>query len=89
MAPEMSSLKTVPQPEGPPATTVLTQLEKPPPQVVPYMLPAESRTNPPKGYSPSFATMPSPKLCSTVSVPEGSSLNTVPAFADPPSLVVP
>jgi hypothetical protein len=45
-------------------------------EVVPYRLPAPSRTTGEKGYAPSA---PPVKLYNTVSVPFGATLNTAPA----------
>src|ERR1700722_20301 len=72
--PVVSNLNTTPWPDTPPMT------------VVPKRLPTKSRTRPAWGYLPS---VPPVKLCSTVSVPVVSSLNTTPAPDAPPTLVVP
>src|SRR5580704_12321497 len=57
------SSNTTPQPVPP-------HSELPPSLVVPYRLPALSKSSTDAGYAPS----PPPKLCSTVSVPAVSSL---------------
>ena len=56
----------------------------PPKMVVPYRLPAESRSKPAVGFSPSGDPL---KLYSTVSLPLASTLNTAPTLAIPPKVV--
>src|SRR6266851_660626 len=74
------SLKTTPEKKAPPDW------------VVPYRLPALSRTNLPAGNAPSF---PPVNLCSTISLPVVSSLKTtphpkpLPHAKSPPESVVP
>src|SRR5437667_12289102 len=79
--PEVSSLNTVPLSEQ--------GGQSPPNGVVPYRLPALSLTKPATGSCPSSPD--SPNVCSTVSLPEVSSLKTVPtcfSTGAPPQLSV-
>src|SRR5260370_26283492 len=79
--PDVSTLNMVPQPSP-------EQPERSPPnEVVPYRLPFLSMTKPAKGASPSVPEFV--KLYNKASVPEVSSLNTVPKPEVPPPAVVP
>jgi hypothetical protein len=82
-SPAALSLNTVPQPGR---SYEYIHLGLPPVMVVPYKSPDASRTRPEPGHAPSA---PPVKWWSTVTLPLGLILNTVPWFDVPPRRVVP